>query len=270
MRSQIIDICREHKDLNPAISEKLIALGDTSTEELINIATDIELLNVDSVGGGYIPVIAAKELARRKEEKAIKPLLSVVADLDILDMVLEDFQNCITSLLTVDNFSEVIEVYDDVKYDTDFQTSIAIILSESKIKDERIFKILLNAFKNNPLHANMLADYGSSDAIPHLMEEFDSLKVDGENAFANMKIFEVEEAILRLGGTMTDFQKQKMEVACRAGDNLRQVFKNIGFAKDFAKEIEPLSTPAVSKKIGRNSPCLCGSGKKYKKCCLLN
>ncbi len=28
-----------------------------------------------------------------------------------------------------------------------------------------------------------------------------------------------------------------------------------------------LSKQAVSKKIGRNDPCLCGSGKKYKKCC---
>ncbi|GHA48729.1 YchJ family protein [Photobacterium aphoticum] len=26
-------------------------------------------------------------------------------------------------------------------------------------------------------------------------------------------------------------------------------------------------TPAVSDKIGRNDPCVCGSGKKYKKCC---
>lgn len=26
----------------------------------------------------------------------------------------------------------------------------------------------------------------------------------------------------------------------------------------------------VGKKIGRNEPCECGSGKKYKKCCLKN
>ena len=32
---------------------------------------------------------------------------------------------------------------------------------------------------------------------------------------------------------------------------------------------EQVQTPAVIKsKIGRNDPCLCGSGKKYKKCCL--
>lgn len=28
------------------------------------------------------------------------------------------------------------------------------------------------------------------------------------------------------------------------------------------------STPMVSEKVGRNEPCPCGSGKKYKKCCL--
>jgi SEC-C motif-containing protein len=27
------------------------------------------------------------------------------------------------------------------------------------------------------------------------------------------------------------------------------------------------SPPAVSDKVGRNAPCPCGSGKKYKKCC---
>jgi uncharacterized protein YchJ len=27
------------------------------------------------------------------------------------------------------------------------------------------------------------------------------------------------------------------------------------------------SSPAISSKVGRNAPCQCGSGKKYKKCC---
>ncbi len=31
----------------------------------------------------------------------------------------------------------------------------------------------------------------------------------------------------------------------------------------------PVSRPAASQKIGRNDPCYCGSGKKYKKCCYL-
>jgi SWIM/SEC-C metal-binding protein len=31
--------------------------------------------------------------------------------------------------------------------------------------------------------------------------------------------------------------------------------------------LNPTKTRRVEKKIGRNEPCPCGSGKKYKKCC---
>jgi uncharacterized protein len=34
--------------------------------------------------------------------------------------------------------------------------------------------------------------------------------------------------------------------------------------------IDPRVAPSPSKKVGRNEPCPCGSGKKYKKCCGLN
>ncbi len=39
------------------------------------------------------------------------------------------------------------------------------------------------------------------------------------------------------------------------------------FGDDYFDDDE-IQTPAVSVKIGRNDPCPCGSGKKYKKCCL--
>ncbi|MBA3036616.1 MAG: hypothetical protein FP814_09000 [Desulfobacterium sp.] len=31
--------------------------------------------------------------------------------------------------------------------------------------------------------------------------------------------------------------------------------------------LNPLKTKFTEKKVGRNEPCPCGSGKKYKKCC---
>jgi len=37
---------------------------------------------------------------------------------------------------------------------------------------------------------------------------------------------------------------------------------------DFVKEIQQRRTAKVSEKIGRNDSCPCGSGKKYKNCCL--
>ena len=47
----------------------------------------------------------------------------------------------------------------------------------------------------------------------------------------------------------------------------------IGFEPDKPEDISDLEKalnppkPAQSEKIGRNDPCKCGSGKKYKKCC---
>ncbi len=38
---------------------------------------------------------------------------------------------------------------------------------------------------------------------------------------------------------------------------------------DFVKEGAPIEMPlkTTTPKVGRNDPCPCGSGKKYKKCC---
>ena len=34
--------------------------------------------------------------------------------------------------------------------------------------------------------------------------------------------------------------------------------------------LDPRASTGSTKKVGRNDPCPCGSGKKYKKCCGLN
>ena len=47
----------------------------------------------------------------------------------------------------------------------------------------------------------------------------------------------------------------------------------IGFETDKPEDISDLEKalnppkPLVAEKVGRNDPCPCGSGKKYKKCC---
>lgn len=38
--------------------------------------------------------------------------------------------------------------------------------------------------------------------------------------------------------------------------------------EEMHKEMQQQARPATAKKVGRNDPCPCGSGKKYKKCCL--
>jgi uncharacterized protein YecA (UPF0149 family) len=40
--------------------------------------------------------------------------------------------------------------------------------------------------------------------------------------------------------------------------------------KSIKKDYNKSKTIVKEKKIGRNEPCPCGSGKKYKRCCLKN
>lgn len=42
------------------------------------------------------------------------------------------------------------------------------------------------------------------------------------------------------------------------------------FRIKLASALDKQLAPASAQKIGRNDPCRCGSGRKYKKCCLGN
>ncbi len=67
-----------------------------------------------------------------------------------------------------------------------------------------------------------------------------------------------------------DTVRQILSVVPRAQQTERvQVAKptSAGFADGKSATVRK---PAVSKKVGRNDPCPCGSGKKYKKCCGIN
>ncbi len=41
-----------------------------------------------------------------------------------------------------------------------------------------------------------------------------------------------------------------------------------GVPREFAMEVNPTDRQRRVMKIGRNEPCPCGSGQKFKKCCL--
>ena len=51
----------------------------------------------------------------------------------------------------------------------------------------------------------------------------------------------------------------------------RSLFNALGYTEEelkrLYKEQQESTTIRKEKKIGRNDPCPCGSGKKYKKCC---
>ena len=71
---------------------------------------------------------------------------------------------------------------------------------------------------------------------------------------------ELKDAIERLGGKLTPKQEEKFAAAMEVERIMR------GGAVGDDDEDNAGMPVRVEKKPGRNEPCWCGSGKKYKKC----
>jgi preprotein translocase subunit SecA len=53
----------------------------------------------------------------------------------------------------------------------------------------------------------------------------------------------------------------------RSGDGRSRREPTVAPARSLRAGAAPAMAPAMKAKVGRNDPCPCGSGKKYKKCC---
>ena len=79
-----------------------------------------------------------------------------------------------------------------------------------------------------------------------------------------------------IDGDVLDQMGQMMGQDKKTMDRVKQVLKNPEVVKRMQKLMnKSLSQtndqgPKKSEKVGRNEPCPCKSGKKYKKCCLTN
>ena len=108
------------------------------------------------------------------------------------------------------------------------------------------------------------------------LEDMDELKeYIGLNSYAQrdpVAMYRIEGADMfdqMVDDIKEDTVRQIFSVAPKIGVTERvQVAKPT--SEGFASDKSVVRKPAVSKKVGRNDPCPCGSGKKYKKCCGLN
>jgi SWIM/SEC-C metal-binding protein len=110
---------------------------------------------------------------------------------------------------------------------------------------------------------NRIADIGKMKSI-----------VDGENRLRNVDL----KKTAKLGT-----EKNPAAVHVRTKERLKAVvsrFEENGWkykislepdkpedVADLERLLHPLKPTRVEKKLGRNEPCSCGSGKKYKTCC---
>ena len=228
--------------------------------ELIRMARDEELTWAysDSVEV-WAPIHAWRTLGELRAEEAIEPLMPLFHELErsewvgeelptvyqmigppavpILDSYLADPSHGTYARITAGHCLEQIgNAYPEAK------KSCLQALME-RLEHYRLNDPALNAFL-----ISYLIDLGSVESLPLVKQAFDSDSVDLMVA-GDLEDVEIEFQVREHRSTPPPLSPlQKHYLALREQFESRQEMKR--------------------REIGRNEPCPCGSGKKYKKCCL--
>jgi uncharacterized protein len=106
---------------------------------------------------------------------------------------------------------------------------------------------------------------GFAEAIALRPEAWDALANDPERAAAWSRL----AMLLSLARNETDLDSVEINaVQDRATAELREAVQLLYVGRDPVADVTSLGVAKeLASKIGRNDPCPCGSGKKYKRCC---
>jgi hypothetical protein len=238
------------------LGDEIRALGAVATPLLLEIVQDESLHPYDAPGEGWAPVNAVDLLGELRAVEAIEPLLAILRK-SSCDEVLHGEILTVLGTMGQAALEPVLKAYAE-NDDRDFRFGLASVLPELKVKDERIFSILVAELEEAPGIAVSVGQYGDPRALPLLIRAFDELELErDEGSFANRDLVELRAAIHELGGALNDRQKAKYERGLKSMERWRE------------RQKLTRTVPVMARnKLGRNEPCHCGSGKKYKKCCL--
>jgi hypothetical protein len=236
------------KELPRALASDIVALGDRVVGPLIELLVNPDLTDEFSPGQGWASIHAARLLGEMRATASIEPMIELLAATD-WDNIVHD-----AILLALPKMGEAVlepalrEVSSAVMENSDLRSSLLSVLAQLGARDPRIFDLLLRAADEDPeMGCSNLATYGDPAALPLLRRLFDEHEVEVDRPGANQLFIELEDAITALGGTLTEAQTAKLEMTRKL-------------------RLAPAPKAVSPRKLGRNDPCHCGSGKKYKKC----
>jgi HEAT repeat protein len=269
------------EEIPPRLRERILSFGPAAIPPLIALLEDEALALETAPGEGWAPIHAADLLGELHAVEAVGPMLRCLEEDDwesiLHDRLLQALPKLGPAVL------EPALAAHTAATEPFFRRQCAGILAQLGIQDDRIYQILIDELEQDTeLGAMHLADYGDPRAIPLLSAALDAFEPvnDDRDLMTNHVVVELEAAIERLGGEVTPAQQQKVKRVFAMDQPKRDRFaallqqavgradlesSPIRGARALLTEPRPART---ARKVGRNDPCPCGSGKKYKKCCL--
>lgn len=234
--------------LDPALREEILALGPAAIPELLRVLNDDALHRADSPGEGWPPIHAVDLLADLKATEAIEPMLRLLCEGDwdeiLYDRVVLRMAALGPALVEPALAAMARGVSDDA------HAALCSVLAQVGVRDARIYDHLCALFdRDQDLGVICLEEYGDPAALPILEGALEDFDPDLPGPYGLAMLREYVASFELLGGVMSPELAEHVAA-------LRHHFA------------APPAGQTAPEKIGRNDPCPCGSGKKYKRCCL--
>jgi len=262
------------KTLKPKFAEEEVNCIRENRE--IAIPTLIEYVKAVAVGDDSLPendahVYAPFLLAEFRAKEAFQYILKVLeynrdyVDFLMKDILTENYGQIIASVATVDDVSRIKEVIENPGLDEYHRlcglTALLTLYVENDYSREELFPYLgelLDRFRND---FDFVAFVVSDCADVYAEEHFDTIEEMFENDKIDETYIDYKDFCDLTSDGDADSAKKKLRAEGRHS-YINDTVKSMSWWHCFKQK------PALRKNIGRNEPCPCGSGKKFKKCCI--
>jgi hypothetical protein len=252
--SDPIAILRETGErLSDELREQILEIGKAAVGPLIEILDNDDLDCEEAPGKGWPPIHAVGLLAEIGAVEAIEPMLRVLAKTTWDDIIHDRIVLRLPELGSAVLEPALARI--ELGMDPDLHDSLCSVLANIGVRDERVYVELCRAFeRDETMGAVRFGDYGDARALPLLARAMLEFEPNWESPFGLMGLADLVETYKMIAGVLPDELGAHVDGLYAERDRLAQV------------AVAPPGTGR--KKIGRNDPCPCGSGTKYKKCCL--
>jgi hypothetical protein len=250
------------KSLPKALRTAILADGPAHVSGLIEILADDSLSFEIAQGKGFPPVHAVKLLADIKAPEAIDPMLRALTVTECGDLLHDEISKRLAEF-----GAPVLEPALAAlagEQDQDVRHALCGVLARIGVRDDRIFQALRSVLDEDVCFgAFMLADYGDPGALPILESAIENLDPTLHPLVGASDVNELAEAHAALGGVLPEAVQAKADWWSALAAKVRRETAEWEAAKAQEKAQAKPQT-----KVGRNDPCPCASGRKFKKCCL--
>jgi hypothetical protein len=251
-------------DLDPAAEDAARALGE---ERAGVIVSEILLADLAAPEEDLTAVAAARLARALRLAGAVPGLLAAIEKLEPDDLL---YDEALEALVEIGGcvLEPALAAFERCGT-PGCRARLSDVLARLKVKEHRVLAALVRVLDDDQMvAADNLAEYGDPQALPALTRAFDDAECETSDEFgfsSKQNLVKLARAIEKLGGVLTPEQRAKFDETAIAPEEFQREWDR---AKTLVFDELDLPRAPVRRapRPGRNDPCHCGSGKKYKKC----